>query len=66
MAMYDEAAAQTAEMLELFPRLVRADREAMLRFMRARAAKYAADGAGEMLFVSPVASLVFAHNSGVF
>lgn len=70
MANLDDAATQAAEMLDLFPQLVRADRETILRYMRARVAKTRADKqedeAQERLFIAPIATLVVAQNFGVF
>jgi hypothetical protein len=64
---YEDTAAQTAEMLKLFPKLVRADREVLLRYARGRAAKYSNDDEdAERLFVVPIGTLIVASNVGGF
>lgn len=65
MMMQEEAAAQTAEMMGLFAKLVRADRETLLCYARARVEKYGQQDEAKTLFFCPVASLVVAPNSGV-
>lgn len=67
----DDKATQTAEALDLFSRMVRADREIVVRYMRARVAKFSADKEEEeeeqeRLFVAPIASLRVARNIGFF
>jgi hypothetical protein len=72
MADLDDKAAQTAEAMDLFPKMVRADREVMLRYMRARVAKFRAEEEEEeeeeqeRLFVAPIATLMVAQNIGIF
>lgn len=67
MADLDDKAAQTAEAMDLFPQMVRADREVMLRYMRARVAKFRAEEEEqERLFVAPIATLMVAQNIGIF
>jgi hypothetical protein len=66
MTHNEDTAAQTAEMLGLFPLMVRADREAVLRYARSRIAKYSAvEDDAERLFVLPIGTLMVARNVGV-
>lgn len=65
MTHYDDTAAQTAEMLGLFPKLVRADREILLRYARGRVAKYSStEDDAEHLFTFPIGTLMVARNVG--
>lgn len=60
------AEAQTAELLALFPKLVKADRETLIRYARARLAKYGSAEEAERLFVFPLASVRVARNVCLF
>lgn len=65
---HDDVSAQTAEMMGLFPMMVRADREAVLRYARARVARFRNDEAAaeERFFSAPIATLLVARNIGRF